>query len=194
MKILLSAFEPFAERTENVSQMLLNHFKSQNLIDAVVLPVSYKDAPICLFEKIEQMKPKVVIALGESAQSKEMNIELAALNISHAEIADNQGVVLQNERIDEEQDMALLSDWNPGPINRFILESDYPIKISYQAGTYVCNHLYFKLLSHSKSTNYSAGFIHCPADLNRLSLEKQVFALNAFIQFIKETPDVYSRN
>ena len=45
-----------------------------------------------------------------------------------------------------------------------IREAGIPAEISYSAGTYVCNDLFYLVLDHLEDSGVPAGFIHVPAD------------------------------
>jgi pyroglutamyl-peptidase len=47
-------------------------------------------------------------------------------------------------------------------IEEQLIRADIPVQISYSAGTYVCNDVFYTLLDHFNESNTKVGFIHVP--------------------------------
>jgi len=190
VKVLLSAFEPFGDKTENASELLINLL---NVTEAqkVVLPVDYQEAFSCLQASVLDVEPDVVLALGEAAARERLCFEWYALNVQSAKLTDNQGVLFLDQAIYEDSPASLQSSWNFSEL-KAVLARREEIELSYHAGTYVCNRLFYELLSKETQLGVKTAFIHVPtfdkAGSDRLSLEAAAGALQKFIDHLMEDP------
>lgn len=90
--ILVTAFGPFGGRSENASSLvLLKLRKSMPDISTRILPVDAVVAPSRLRQAIKRIQPSAVIMLGESGQSKEIQLEKVAWNSKDFSIPDIAG-------------------------------------------------------------------------------------------------------
>ena len=84
MKILLTGFEPFGGDTVNSSQETLKAVTCDEFGDvevvAKILPVSFKRVGDVLVSLIDDLRPDVVMMLGQAGTSENIRIERFALN------------------------------------------------------------------------------------------------------------------
>lgn len=163
-RVLVSGFTTFGNHTENSSEVIVNLLKETKLegveLRTCVLPVAFSNAFDHLKIEIEAFKPEVVIALGLAGNRSKIELEKVAINLIDCEIADNEGVLLQNTAILEKGAPAYFTTL---PIQRLrTLQYPFPVNVSYSAGAYVCNYLMYRLMEFSKGSNIKAGFIHLP--------------------------------
>ena len=164
MKILLSGFSSFSDHAENSSEILALLLEQERIegleINAVILPVTFKESFEILKMKIESFKPDVIISLGLAEKRSVISLEKVALNYIDCRIPDNNGELIKDSPILEEAALAYFSTL---PIKEMLkVQTPYPVEISYSAGTYVCNYLMYKLLNYCKNLPVLAGFIHVP--------------------------------
>ncbi len=104
--------------------------------------------------------PDYVVCLGLASNRKTINLEKVAINLIHGDIADNEGVL--------HQDQLILKD---GPVAYFATlpleemrqsQTPFPFEMSFTAGTYVCNYVMYETLNFLKDSKVKAGFIHLP--------------------------------
>lgn len=173
MKVLVSGFIAFAGFRENITEKIVNSLPvSLNNIDiyTVILPVEYENAFNILDNMIDQIKPDFVIATGMAASRKFISIEKIAVNIDNSDTADNAGVIKKDSLIVTNEDIAKTASLEY-PDKVYEIEG---VKNSYSAGTYVCNDLFYRLLSKSDSKDYpKISFIHFPSEDN-MPYEKQL--------------------
>ena len=85
MKILLTGFEPFWGDTVNSSQETLKAVTCDEFGDvevvAKILPVSFKRVGDVLVSLIDDLRPDVVMMLGQAGTSENIRIERFALNL-----------------------------------------------------------------------------------------------------------------
>lgn len=163
-KVLLSGFGTFDEHKENSSQIIAEMIRETKIdgleIRVVILPVTFAKAFEDLKTEIDTFKPDYVVSLGLAGNRKAIELEKVAVNLIHTRGGDNDGVSLQDTLIDEK-----------GPVGYFStlpliemreVESEFPVKMSFSAGAYVCNYLMYKTLRYVEGMDAKAGFIHLP--------------------------------
>lgn len=161
MKWMVTAFEPFAGAATNSSLMIakkLSQMDWDNHIDfAYPLKVSYADAWRELEKKLTTNNSyDGILCLGQAENRKKISFERLALNWIDASLPDNQGIKIQNQRINAGPDIL----WSTIPWEKFDLPHN--CERSYSAGTFVCNHLMYSLLQWAQPQKKLAGFVHIP--------------------------------
>ncbi len=164
MKVLLSGFSSFSHHTVNSSEVLVLLLANGKIpgieIRSCILPVTFKDSFDVLKDQIDLYQPDVVISLGLAEKRSVISLEKVALNYVDCEIPDNTGTLFKDSPVLSSAPAAYFSTL---PLKEMLLvETPYPVEISYSAGTYVCNHLMFRVLHYLKDKNIQAGFIHVP--------------------------------
>lgn len=160
-KILITGFEAFAGHSTNPTQVLVERFSKSPNLNTMVLPVSFDKAWEELHKVIQNFKPDWVISCGVAAKRETIDFERVALNLMDASIVDNDGRLMREMRISPDgpdcylSDLAL-SDWKKE------LSDHFPVNISLSAGSYVCNYLYYQLMSFKAQYHYQTLFIHFP--------------------------------
>ncbi|MFM8620663.1 MAG: pyroglutamyl-peptidase I [Candidatus Nanopelagicaceae bacterium] len=163
-KILLTGFEKFHTATSNPTQAIVEELEGSNIPGLVtaVLPVEFSRSWQILKELIDVSKPKIVIALGQAEGRSQITPEKIAINLDNARIPDNAGNSPINQPIVSGGADGLSSTL---PIDSYVeklKQADIPASISYSAGTYVCNHLFYALQNYCKDKEIRSGFIHVP--------------------------------
>lgn len=188
MKVLLTAFEPFDERSVNSSMILLENLELEGvLLTKVILPVTYDT------EKLEALMSEyqaydLILHLGEAANRKKVSLEAIAINKQGATIQDNLGVMKQDEEIIEGAPLAYETTI---PLKKIVTRVSNPhLDISYHAGTYICNLTYYHSLHYLNShhLNQLCLFIHYPLfGENTLFLEEALSITKSVMNEIKKT-------
>lgn len=162
-RILLTGFEPFAGDATNPTQEIVHRIADRwngpaSLVTAV-LPVSFHRAQADLRALIEEHRPTLVVATGLAGGRSTVGIERVALNLLDARIADNDGA----QPIDEESvpggAAALFATIPVKAIAAAITDGGIPAQVSYSAGTFVCNHVFYTARALSSAR---VGFVHVP--------------------------------
>jgi pyrrolidone-carboxylate peptidase len=159
---LITAFEPFAGRPENNSQLVLKEI--EKLVGDEyfyhTLPTEYEHCHTELMKQIESLQNNGVqligvLSLGEGAE--EFKLETQANNLDDVpNFPDNKGVI----RVEQKIFPKLKSDFIP---LRFPFEAFARIRSSNSPGFYVCNHLCAKMgIEFAGSDKPFFGFIHVP--------------------------------
>ncbi|WP_332401879.1 pyroglutamyl-peptidase I [Vibrio metschnikovii] len=195
-KVLLTGFEPFGEDSLNPSQALLNakeqlHVTGVEVIGCVLPVVRYQAAEVAI-NAIKTHQPDLVLMFGQASGRAAITPERVAINLDDYRIADN----ADHQPIDE----AIIAD---GPAAYFttlpvkamvedLQQAGIAAEVSYSAGTFVCNHLFYAVQHYLSQHDIPSGFIHIPAlpeqvpatnpSLPSLGLEPLIAAVRVMIQ------------
>ncbi len=166
MKILVTAFEPFGKETENPSMQILDRLPESIYGHTVIklgLPVSFGRCHEVARGVIDRERPDCIIAIGQAGGRADISIERIAVNMAQARNPDNDGECPDNRPIDPDGPDAIFSS---APVDRLVQAvrvGGIPAHASNSAGTYVCNTLYYHLLSHYG--HIPVCFVHVPYSL-----------------------------
>lgn len=160
-KILITAFEPFDGRQSNQSSLILSSLEENPFIIKYYLPVQFQRAFDVLFEYVEREKPSMILCLGEGPKSVPQ-LEHFAVNMMHARIPDNAGYQPELTKISPTGSTTLTTTFDFEKIAQDLMMKEVPFQHSFHAGTYVCNDLYYRVLSHKLAP--MIGFIHVSAN------------------------------
>jgi pyroglutamyl-peptidase len=196
-QILLTGFEPFHTATANATKEIVLALQAENIqgLTTAVLPVEFGKSWKVLEALINEQKPDYVIALGQAEGRSQITPEQIAINLDDARIPDNAGNQPLNKRIIVDGDDGLFTTLPVLEIVELLRKSNIPAAISFSAGTYVCNHLFYSLQSYSKSTSIKSGFIHIPLmdsqeaefpGLPTMPLESMIKGIKAIIELLHE--------
>lgn len=166
-RILISGFEPFGGLDRNNSEdtvLLIPDEIGSIAVEKVILPVEYGRCADILIERAELTRPDAVICTGVAQKRSSLCFEYAAINIMDSASADNAGKVMSGVVIEEEGDSVLYTSL---PLERMLgatSAAGVPSSVSFDAGTYVCNNLFYKLMYEIKYSDLCrfGGFIHFP--------------------------------
>jgi len=145
VEILVTGFEPWGKHRVNPSGELASE------VGGHLLPVDFDDAARELKLLIRKHRPRAVVMLGLAAGRKRINLELVALNVEF-----ERG---RWRRIRKGGSLALMSRL---PVERLLAglrKARVPVTLSFHAGTYVCNRVFYEALS---ATTVPCGFVHLP--------------------------------
>lgn len=149
MRVLVTAFKPFNKAPNNYSMEVLNYIDG---VDKVVLDVLYDDSYFELKKTKNLDNYDIIIAMGEARMRNELTLEIKAKNISSCSLPDNSGLIKKDEKI-----IASLGDFLETKVN--VEEIKNLVTLSFDAGKFVCNNIYFHLLANYPK---KALFIHIP--------------------------------
>jgi pyroglutamyl-peptidase len=155
-KILVTGFEPFFDEKINPSALLLEALSGDARLECQLLPVAFQRARQKVNGLIQLHRPTAVLLLGQAGGRKNVCLEKIALNFEHTNRADEDGDLPKERLIDERGPLARMTTL---PLSQWLGEvGDLPIEISFSAGVYVCNSIFYSALSsHAQSL-----FVHVP--------------------------------
>ena len=194
-KVLLTGFEPFNGGSFNPSGAVVEAIGNDGVdgveIVTAILPVEFKRSAAILLELISSNKPDVVISLGQAEGRDFIGPEQVAINLADARIADNAGVKLENQLLNEAAADGYFSTLPIRSIVEAISSLGISAKISYSAGAFICNEIFFTAQSALVGSAVISGFIHLPLAPNQaaefpglptMAIEDQVRAIQEAIK------------
>ena len=191
MNILITGFEPFQQDLTNPSWEIAKALNGLHIchyhICTVCLPVVFGQAAQVLTQAIEAYKPDYVICLGVAANRNAISLERVAINLDDARITDNAGNQPIDQAIDPQGSPAFFSGLPIKTIFQKLQQNKIAVEVSNTAGTYVCNHVFYHLMSIIRQTHIKGGFIHVPAlpEMVQSNGTAQGMDLNTQIQAIR---------
>ena len=167
MLFLITGFEPFGNSRLNASCEAVRALPAQwgdHQILTATLPVVYDRCADALYELIDEHQPDVVLCLGQAVGREGISLEHAAVNVKASSSPDNAGVTFSGEKIAEDGAESLPSNLPLKELVYALGEVGIHAKISYSAGTYVCNDLFYHLMRYASEhgKRMLCGFIHIP--------------------------------
>jgi pyroglutamyl-peptidase len=164
-KLVIFAFEPFGGESINPSLEIL-----RLLPDAIgeyriikhSLPVVFGEAADLAIDLVRSEGADAVICLGQAGGREWITPELVAINLRNADIPDNLGNLPKDTPILEGGREAYFSTLPVRKMAEAISGEGIASRLSYSAGAYVCNDLYYSLLHSFHQSGVGVCFIHVP--------------------------------
>ena len=167
-KVLVTGFDPFGGESVNpaleaVKVLQGKRFEGIELFTAEI-PTVFRQSIAVLEQMLDEVRPDVVICVGQAGGRPDMSVERVAINVDDARIPDNAG----NRPIDEPiVPGGPAAYWSGLPIKAIVQSmraAGVPASVSQTAGTFVCNHLFYGLMHQiaQKHPGVRGGFIHIP--------------------------------
>ena len=170
--LLLTYFGPFpgvpvnptVELAEGAQRLLTRMRPDLNVITRE-LPVSYDGSNAALRAALQEVQPDALISLGVAVGRDVVSLEQVAINLDSAGIEDNDGDRRCDEPIVPDGREAYFSSLPVRASFERLRAAGEPVEISYTAGTYVCNHVFYEgqRISRELGLSIPAGFVHVPA-------------------------------
>lgn len=164
-KLLITGFDPFGGEAVNPSWeavKLLPEKIGAFAVTRLQIPTKFSLAAQAVLDAAQEMKPDVILSVGQAGGRDSITPEVVAINLREASIADNAGVLAQNEPVIPGAPAAYFATV---PVRRMVSavkEAGIPCKLSYSAGAFVCNDTLYTLLHRFDGTATQVGFIHVP--------------------------------
>ena len=167
LKALLAGFEPYWDYPENSSWAVAEKVTACGMLDVDIvaeqMPVSFERVATAIRNAVEKHRPDLIIMLGQSGGSDRVKLERVALNMMDSKLADNDGVIPNEELINTNTPTALFTNMPIKSLRTAIEEQGVAVKISNSCGLYVCNRLYYEaLLLCQEQPQIRAIFVHLP--------------------------------
>lgn len=165
--ILITGFEPFGGETSNPSWEAVRALDDTQIashrVAARCLPVEFGASLAALRQAIGELKPALVLCVGQAGGRAQLSLERVAINVDDARIADNAGACPIDEPVAADGPAAYFSDLPIKAMLAALHEAGLPAEVSQTAGTYVCNHVFYGLMHALRDApGVRGGFIHIP--------------------------------
>lgn len=189
-KVLITGFEPFGGEMINPSYEAIKLIDQRFLdceLHILELPVAFYDSSRILIEKMHDLIPDIIIMVGQAGGRKEISVERVAINLDDTQTPDNKGVSPLDDPIALFGPNAYFSTLPCKQIVSALKDKHIPAGLSYSAGTYVCNHLFYNVMHdihQMKQLHMKAGFIHVPYETSQTLQKQHLFSLD--LNIIKE--------
>jgi len=194
--ILLSGYGPFAGVPENPSWAGVAPLHEELIggydVRTIELTVTWDGAWAAYELEYERLQPAIAIAAGVAMGETVIRLESRAANYAEGEDVD--GVVKDEpiEAVGVWRDTRLpLAD-----LLELLDGQGYPVAISDNAGTYLCNYLFYLLMRHIElepaSSNTIGGFVHVPGE-NVVSIPDMTDAWELMLGYLTTYRDSLQR-
>lgn len=128
-------------------------------VTALVLPVEFGKSFEILKKHLQDHTYDYVIEIGQAAGRSKICFEKIGLNWVQTEHKDESGSQPQSGSI-AEGPLALMTTFPVDTVYQKLKAEQFPVEISFSAGAFVCNDLYFRTLNEFK--NLKTVFVHVP--------------------------------
>src|ERR1043165_6499090 len=167
MKALVTGFDAFGGDTINPSALAVRKLKRKLggvVIHTAVLPTSYARSAIALGGAIHEVRPDIVLCVGQAGGRAELCLERVAINVQDARIKDNDGKQPVDRPVVRDGPAAHFATL---PIKACVAEmrkAGLPAAVSNTARTVVCNNAFYALMDlvARHPVPMKAGFLHIP--------------------------------
>lgn len=188
-KLLITGFDPFGGETINPAWeavKLLPDTIGNYQLTKLEIPTVFGRAAETVLKKAEEVRPQVILCIGQAGGRAAVTPERVAINLRDAKITDNDG----NQPVDEPcvpgGPTAYFATVPVKAMVTAMADAGLSAAVSNTAGTFVCNDTLYTLLHRFDGTDVRCGFIHVPylpqQGTPSLELEHTVAALEAAVQ------------
>ena len=188
----LTGFGPFSGVEQNPTEQLVQRLQNQSFpglsLTTDILPVSYKGSFRHAQTALREQSFKTILHLGVSAKDNTLRLERQAINSMSASIPDNDGIINLNLSIDEVMPSShvLQTGVELEELVQSLREQGTEVKISKDAGQYVCNALYYQSLQWAQKQTETPQvlFVHVP-QVGNVSEEGNLWTLESLEESIQ---------
>jgi pyroglutamyl-peptidase len=169
--LLVTGFEPFGGLAANPSGEAARSLHGQivggHRVVGVELPCGFDRAPPALQQALVAWQPAAVLCLGLAASRTGFSPERVAINLIDARIADNDGAQPLDRPVIDGAPAAHFGSLPVKAIVAALLAAGHEAEVSYSAGTFVCNQVFFHLMDAlAARPGVRGGFMHVGGDLD----------------------------
>ncbi len=169
-RVLLTGFDPFNGAVVNPSwqavQVLHNRQIQGRRIVAAQLPTVFGASLRTLETLLDQLRPELVICVGQAGGRDALSLERVAINVNDAPIPDNAGSQPVDTPVAPGAPAAYFSTLPIKAALAALQAEGLRAEVSQTAGTFVCNHVFYglmhRLASHPGLRQTRGGFVHVP--------------------------------
>ncbi|MBQ8586960.1 MAG: pyroglutamyl-peptidase I [Oscillospiraceae bacterium] len=164
-RILVTGFDPFGGETVNPSweavKLLPGQIGSWE-VHKLELPTVFSKAAERAIDAAEHLAVSAILCVGQASGRDALTPEMVAINLRHASIPDNQGQQPRDEAVVPGAPCGYFATLPVRKMAETIREAGLPARVSYSAGTFVCNDLFYTLRHHFDATDVRVCFFHVP--------------------------------
>ena len=164
-KLLITGFEPFGRDTINPSWEAVSRLEDtigDYELTKLRLPVVFGAAAERALDTARELGPDAILCIGQAGGRSAVTPEVVAINLRDASMEDNAGNRPMDEPVVPEGPAAYFASVPVRKIADAVRGKGISCALSYSAGAYVCNDLFYTLRHHYEGTKTRTGFIHVP--------------------------------
>jgi pyroglutamyl-peptidase len=172
-RVLLTGFEPFEQQEVNASWAAVREVAAAwdepgTVLEARLLPVSFARAPQVLAGLLAEVRPDLVVCVGEAGGRGRVSVERVGINVQDARIPDEDGAQPVDVPVRDGGPAAWFSTLPVKACLTAMVEAEVPAEVSSTAGTYVCNTIAYALVDllagggSGAAPGARGGFVHVP--------------------------------
>ncbi|WP_095612590.1 MULTISPECIES: pyroglutamyl-peptidase I [Bifidobacterium] len=180
LTVVISGFDPYEGVSVNPSLVVPDALANEGVdvdrdniedplhdvaidVHAVHVPVSFRNGWAQLHDTLEQVQPNIVIATGLKRAARGILLERCAINLKDTTRPDAENVIPGRRVINEHGPAAY---WTGLPLRAILnafAKDDIPATLSSDAGTFVCNALFYHLQEWAAQRGDTmGGFVNLP--------------------------------
>ena len=164
-RILVTGFDPFGGEKINPAweavKLLPDRIKDM-AVHKMEIPTVFGLAAERILTKAEQIRPDVILCVGQAGGRSAVTPERIAVNIRDGKIADNSGNRPEGEFVVADGPAAYFATVSVKAMASAIGAAGIPGQVSNSAGAFVCNDTLYLLLHHYAGSKVQVGFVHVP--------------------------------
>jgi pyroglutamyl-peptidase len=167
MKALVTGFDPFGGDRINPSSLAVGRLQKRIggiSVHTAELPTSYARSAAVLRAAVDQVRPDMVLCVGQAGGRTELSLERVAINVQDARIRDNDSDQPIDRPVVEGGPAAHFATLPIKACVAALRDAGLPAGVSNTAGTFVCNHVFYALMDmvRGRSEPVRGGFLHIP--------------------------------
>ena len=188
-RLLITGFDPFGGSHINPAWEAVKALPDRIgdlTLYKLQIPTIFGEAGRSVLEAAADIRPHVILCIGQAGTRSAVTPERIAVNIRDAKIPDNAGNIPEGDPVAPDGPAAYFATVPVKEMAAAICRAGLPGQVSNSAGAFVCNDTLYLLLHHYAGTDVKVGFIHVPwlpqQGSPSLPLEDTVTALTAAIE------------
>lgn len=193
-RVLLTGFDPFHGASINPSWQAVQALHGRQILGrrivAAQLPTEFGTSLRALATLLDQLRPKLVICVGQAGGRSAISLERVAINVDDAPIDDNAGARPIDAPVAPGAPVAYFSGLPIKALLAALQHEGLRAEVSQTAGTFVCNHVFFGLMhaiaTHPGLRHTRGGFVHVPwlpeQGSPHMALDEVVSALRVIVR------------
>lgn len=163
--LLVTGFEPFGSENINPAWEAVARLPERIgpwSLTRLRVPTVFGLAAETVLRAAETVRPDAILCVGQAGGRDAVTPEVVGINLRDARIPDNAGNQPADEPVDPDGPAAYFTTLPARAMAEAVRAAGLPCRLSYSAGTFVCNDLLYALLRRYDGTDVRVGFVHVP--------------------------------
>ena len=163
--VLVTGFDPFEGRSINPSWEAVSRLADEisgYKVVKLMIPTVFNKGTETVLQAVRSESPDFVFMTGVASGAESVTPEAFACNMRYARIPDNEGNQPLNQPVKPGGPLRLTPRIPIDSIVAIMKQEGYNVSVSVDAGSFVCNDVYYTVLHSLSGTSIKACFIHVP--------------------------------